>query len=234
MKTFTFKQFTIYQEKSAMKISTDSVLLGAWIQHKNPATILDIGTGTGILSLMAAQKFKNSKIIAIEIDNDSFNEAVNNFNKSQWNNRIKIHNTDFFLYAQQTKTKFDLIITNPPFFENQLLPKDEKKKKAKHTNLLPFDKLIKTCPKLLSNNGLFSLIIPKQEEKNIIHLCSQNLLFLKRRMTIFPNEKKQANRVLLEFSKTINPVEEEKIIIRKNNLYTKEYLQLTKDFYLFA
>ena len=234
MNEFKFKQFTISQNKTPMKLSTDSVLLGAWANHLSPEKILDIGTGTGILALMAAQKFPSASIIALEINKTAYKEALENIKNSPWKNRITALYQDFIEYSQSTNEKFDLIISNPPYFENQLKPADKGKQIAKHTIKLSFETLIKNTEKILSEKGLFSVIIPKLEEQKFIHLCSQNFLFLSRRTSIFPTDKKAANRVMLEFSRTIEAVEEAEIIIRKDNTYTPEYLKLTKEFYLFA
>ena len=234
MSEFRFKQFTIIQDKTAMKLSTDSVLLGAWADAKNPAKILDIGTGTGVIALMLAQRFKNAEITAIEIEKNAFCEAKKNAKNSPWHNRINILHNDFLNFAKNTSIEYDLIVSNPPFFENQLLPNDKNKQIARHTTKLPFDKLSENVAKLLSDKGYFCVIIPYNQCSNFVHLCSKSGLFASRKNTVFPTEKKQPNRILLQFNKKTQHIVNQTITIRKNNIYTNEYLELTKDFYLFA
>ena len=234
MSEFRFKQFSIKQDKTAMKVSTDGVLLGAWIASKKPKRILDIGTGTAILSIMAAQKFPEAQITAIEIDNDAFLEAKENINNCPWKKRLKIFNTDFFDFCKISIEKYDLIISNPPYFDNQLKPRDKKKRIAKHSESLAFDKMIAEVSKILSPEGFFCVIIPFQRAETFIHLCAQNNLFVSRKTTIYPNENKKANRILLEFVRHICAIQDNFIRIREKGKYSRQYLELTKDFYLFA
>ena len=153
MSFFRFKQFTVYQDKTPMKVNTDSVMLGSWCNHNFPSEILDIGTGTGILALMAAQRFPNAKITAIEILPEAADEAKHNFTLSHWSDRIELINDDFRKFATFTKQKFDLIITNPPYFENQLLPNDEYLQIAKHTQNLSYDELFYFSKSILNKKG---------------------------------------------------------------------------------
>jgi len=234
MSEFRFKQFTIKQEKTAMKVSTDGVLLGAWANFNKPKTILDIGTGTGLLAIMAAQKHPESEITAIEINNEAYTEAKINAQNCTWNKRIKLIHADFLDFSKNEQKKFDLIISNPPYYENQLPSTEEKKRIARHNDSLPFNHLIASVSKIITNKGVFCVIIPNYESKKFIHLCSQNNLFLTKKLQIFPNENKKVNRVLLEFSKEIKEIISESIFVRKNKKYSAEYLELTKDFYLFA
>lgn len=234
MSEFRFKQFTIIQEKTAMKVSTDGVLLGSWINYENPKKILDIGTGTGLLTLMAAQKFPNAEITAIEIDTEAYEEAKENVKNCPWKHRITLINEDFKEFTKKTAEKYDLIISNPPYFENQLKPPNFQKKIAKHTDNLTFEELISNTSKILNENGYFSVIIPYLESNKFVHICAQHGLFIKRSTEICPNENKQANRILIEFSPKIVSHTNNTISIRENKEYTNEYLELTKDFYLFA
>lgn len=229
---FKFKQFVIQQDKTAMKVGTDGVLLGAWITSNLPKKILDIGTGTGLIALMLAQKFTKSEIIAIEIDKKAYLQATENVKNSNWKNRIKVINEDFLKFAQKTKSKFDIIVSNPPFFENQLFPTNKQRLIARHNLTLPFSKLIKSTSKLLSENGEFSVIIPYDNHQNFIHLCSQDLLFCNNKTIIKHTSKKKPKRILLKFSKKISSIIESEIIIKKGTEYTGNYKQLTKDFYL--
>ncbi len=231
---FRFKKFVIYQSKSAMKVSTDGVLLGAWSNSIKPDRILDIGTGSALIAIMLAQKFSRSKIIAIDIDKSSTEQAEENVQKSLWSNRIDVINIDFLKFQKQNKKRFNLIVSNPPFFYNQLKPSDKEKMKAKHSNLLPFDKLISAVSEILCKNGHFCVIIPFSEYANFNHLCNKNNLFCKQKTIVFPNQNKKPNRVLLKYGFEICKTKISNLIIRDKDNYTIEYLKLTKDYYIFA
>lgn len=234
MSTFRFKQFTVYQDKTPMKVNTDSVMLGAWCYHNSPSKILDLGTGTGLLALMVAQRFEKAKITAVEILAQAADEALYNFSISPWKQRIKLINEDFRKFATFTAEKFDLIISNPPYFENQLLPKDDDLQIAKHSQYLNIEELFYYSKKILNLSGRISLVLPYSLLENVNKLALNNQLFLIRRLNIYPNENKPANRVLLEYSDSQQQTSEENITIRRKGKYTAEYLNLTKDFYLFA
>jgi len=234
MSIFRFKQFEIHQFNTAMKVNTDGVLLGAWVEKNNPKKILDIGTGTGVIAIMMAQKFHESKIIAIEIDDDAAKDAIFNVENCKWKNRISVLHSDFINFAQKTTEKFDLIVSNPPYFENQLKAQNSKRTLARHTSALPFEKLAQNISKILSEAGCFSVVLPYENHENFIHLCSKFKLFCSRKTLIYPKENKKSNRVMLDFTKQINKTTENKIYIRKNVNYSSEYLEMTKNFYLFA
>ncbi len=234
MSEFRFKQFTIIQDKTAMKLSTDSVLIGAWANADNPQNILEIGTGTGVVAIMLAQRFKFAKITTVEIDKTAFNEAAENIKNSPWANRITAINADFTNFAQNNTDNYDLIVSNPPFFDNQLLPPNKNKQIAKHTTSLNFENLITNSAKLLSESGKFCVILPYSTHSKFVHLCSKIGLYLSKKNIIYPTEKKSPNRVLLQFTKRILPTKEETLLIRQNGKYSAQYLQLTREFYLFA
>lgn len=234
MSHFKFKQFEIQQVKTAMKVNTDGVLLGACVLIDNSKTILDVGTGTGVIALMIAQKFADADILSVEIDKDAALEAKFNVQNSQWNDRIKVINDDFLIFAKNFAQKIDLIVSNPPFFENQLVSEDSKKLLARHTLSLPFAKFIKCVSKLLSDNGRFYVILPFNLHQNFVSLCNENNLFISSKLNIFPTENKPANRIILSFSKQKEQFNEQNLFIRKNGKYSDEYLELTSDFYLFA
>ncbi|MBN2662517.1 MAG: methyltransferase [Bacteroidales bacterium] len=234
MSFFKFKQFEILQNKTAMKVNTDGVLLGAFILIDNSKTIIDVGTGTGVISLMMAQKFANADILAVEIDKDAAQEAKYNVENSPWSNKIKVINDDFLTFASNNSDKFDLIVSNPPFFENQLVSEDSKKILAKHTLSMPFAELVKSVFKLLSENGKFYVILPFNMHQNFVSLCKKNKFFITSILNIFPTENKAANRIIMSFSKQEVSFIEQNLFIRKNGKYSEEYLKLTADFYLFA
>ena len=231
---FKFKQFTVQQDQCAMKIGTDSVLLGAWVSLKNnPVSILDIGAGTGILSLQLAQRSFAETIEAIEIDEDAFEQCVENFEASPWGDRLFCFHASAQEYADEIETEFDLIIANPPFYSEDYKTESESRNQARFTESLPFRDLAIMAFQYLSEEGTFALILPKKEENNFIALASEVGLFPKRICRVKGNATIEVKRSLLEFSFHENETifEELTIEISRHN-YTKEYKDLVKDFYL--
>jgi tRNA1Val (adenine37-N6)-methyltransferase len=231
--SFHFKQFTIHQDKCAMKVGTDAVLLGAWVDPANASSILDIGTGTGVLALMMAQK-SNSEVIGIDIDQASCEQAQENVLSSPWPSQIKIQHTSLQNFAEAEQEKFDLVVSNPPYFIDASKPASESRENARHTdNSLSFDALIEGIQHLLSPQGRFCLILPLKEgslfkekaESKGLH-CT-NLLRVKTKMG------KVEKRLLMEFQKGKKTLIESEIIIQEEDAkYTPEYIEFTKDFYL--
>ncbi|MCF6183536.1 MAG: methyltransferase [Bacteroidales bacterium] len=230
---FQFKQFKINQDKTAMKVGVDGVLLGAVSHFGQAKTVLDIGAGTGLLSFMSAQK-TNAEIIALEIEKDAFNQCVGNVKLNKKQDRIRVLNISFQEFYQTTQQKFDFIICNPPFFENSEKSKNESKNVARHSDSLPKEDLVQGISKLLNFGGTFSVILPFEFEKSFEKLCSDYGLFCNRKLIVFPKSDKLPNRIIFEFSQEKYAVKTGKIVIRENdtNQYTKEYKKLTKDFYL--
>lgn len=230
---FQFKQFKINQDKTAMKVGVDSVLLGSLASFNKPNNVLDIGAGTGLLSFMAEQR-TNAKIVAIEIEKNAFLQCKENVILNKKEIKIEVYNISIQEYAKKTKEKFDHIICNPPYFENSYLSKNNSKNIARHTNELSYNELIVCVHKLLTEKGIFSVILPFEKHNNFVQLSLAKQLFCFREILIFPKENKQANRTILEFSKQKNEFVSEIIIIRKSdtNQYTEQYKKLTKDFYL--
>lgn len=227
---FRFKQFSVDDSMCAMKVGTDSVLLGAWADFTDADTILDIGTGCGILALMAVQK-SNAKITAIDNDEDACRQAGNNFLASQWGDRLKCMHTPLEHFIGQD---FDHIITNPPYFINSLKSPDNRRNKSRHTDELPLNVLVKHSASLLSENGKLSIVFPFPESRILISSATEEGLNLSRKMTVIPKDGKATNRMLLEFRKgnVVSCREEELIIRDKAGHYTKDYISLTADFYL--
>lgn len=232
MSTFHFKQFSVQNEKSAMKVNTDSVLLGSWTQiPKNAKTGLDIGSGTGILSLMLAQKNDKIQITGVEIESNAFEESKLNFLNSTWNKRLKAVNLPIQNFTPGIK--FDCIITNPPYFENDLKNEDVNKKTARHTDTLSFQDLINYVKTHLSSYGNFSLILPVNESKKFIEIAKQNSFYLTKIAFVKPNERKAVNRVMMCFSISYSSLKEETFCVyQSQGVYSERHHELTKEFYL--
>ena len=231
---FKFKQFTIQQDQCAMKIGTDGVLLGAWVSlENNPESILDIGAGTGILSLQLAQRSLAETIEAIEIDEAAFEQCVGNFEASPWGDRLFCFHASAQEFATEMEEEYDLIISNPPFYSDDYKSDDTVRNTARFTDSLPFRDLAIVAFQFLSENGIFALILPRKEEESFILIASEVGLFPKRICRVRGTATSEVKRSLLEFSfqKTETIYEELTIEISRHN-YTKEYQGLVKDFYL--
>ncbi|GEM53412.1 tRNA1(Val) (adenine(37)-N6)-methyltransferase [Empedobacter brevis NBRC 14943 = ATCC 43319] len=230
-KPFRFKQFEIFQDKTAMKVGTDGVLLGAWSNLETGDNILDIGAGTGLISLMLAQRFPNSRVDAIEIDYDAFLQAKENFEHSIFSERLKIKNTSLQVYSNDKK--YDLIVSNPPFFTVNNSVDFDARKQARQQETLTFAELIEKSAKLLHKEGVANFIIPYDQMDIFCEKTAQNDLKLSRIVYVKGNSSSPIKRVLLEFSFQERIVRKEELVIeRERHQYTNEYISLTKDFYL--
>lgn len=229
---FRFKMFTINQDKCAMKVGTDSILLGAWVNCENANNVLDVGTGTGVLALQIAQRSK-AKITGIEIDLNSANQAKENIEISPWHDRIRIIHTSLQEF-NSNGNKFDLIISNPPFFQNSLQAPDVSRTNARHNLSLNPDDFIVSTKLLLSDNGILALIWPLEEGERFILRANENNLYCHRKAYVKPNPVKKPHRILMEFvfNKCITQTEEIAIENGTRHQYTEEYKKLTKPFYL--
>ena len=231
MKPFHFKLFKLHQDKTAMKVGTDGVLLGAWVNCKNAKSIIDIGTGTGLISLMLAQKNKSAQILAIEIDKGAAIQANENIEDSKWKDRIIVKQTS--LQDFQTQEKFDLIVSNPPFFNNTFKAESNSRNNARQTESLSFNYLLERTASLLTTNGKASFILPFSEKENFISIAKEQQLFLNNILYVKGNIKTEIKRILVEFSVKETEIKEETISIEiSRHKYTKEYIELVKDFYL--
>lgn len=229
---FIFQQFTINQSKTAMKAGTDGVLLGACCDFSKAENILDIGTGTGLITLMAAQK-SNAKITAIEIDEDAFEQAKENFEVSKFKDRIKILHDDFLIFAEHHNQKFDYIVSNPPFFQNSKKSDNSQRNLARHTDSLPFKKMIFGVNNLLDYNGTFSVIIPYNEILDFTYWCAKCGMHICRKIVIYTKPNTTPLRAILSYSKTIRPLIQNDLIINdQNGKYSQDFRTITKDFYL--
>ncbi len=235
-KPFHFKQFSIYHDRCAMKVGTDGVLLGAWTPVNNAKRILDIGTGTGVIAIMLAQRSKQKAAIdAIEIDETAYHQAVENINNCQWKDQIIAHHISLQKFSpSRPLKKYDLIVSNPPFFLQGSKPLGNNRTNARHTDSLSHNDLITCSMALLNKNGILSVILPLVEGNKFIKIAEEAGLHCQRYVEVKPKADKQVERLLLTFSKSKpSKVIKEELIIQyeKRNDYTPEYIALTEGFY---
>jgi len=230
---FVFKQFKINQSKCAMKVGTDAVLLGSWVNHPSAKTILDIGTGTGIIALMLAQKVA-AKIDAIDIDEGAFIQAKENAEMSNWKDRIKIHHISLQQFANNNSSTYDLIVSNPPYFVDSSKANEEARTNARHTDHLPYEDLMNGVLKLLNPTGKFYVILPKKESELFCEMAKENKLHLTKLTKVITRTDKPEKRLLMRFEFTPKTFSEDSITIEEDerHSYTNEYKELTKEYYL--
>lgn len=216
-----------------MKVGTDGVLLGAWANCEESKNVLDIGTGTGLIALMIAQR-SSAKIDAIEIDNEASGQALENIEKSPWAERINVLNRSFQDFSESITQKYDLIVTNPPYFQNSLFAPDQKRTDARHNSNLQLEELLVGSKKLLNQDGFLSIILPYLEGNMFILKASEMDLYCVRQTKVLAKPNKEPKRLLLEFMKVKKPLVEQEMIIElnKRHEYSEAYKNLTKDFYL--
>lgn len=232
-RVFHFKQFSISHNKCAMKVGTDGVLLGAWCSINGNGNCLDVGTGSGLIALMIAQRNPFFTITAIDIEENAACEAAENFKNSPWSDRLQSKLIDFKTFAETTDKKFNAIVSNPPFFVNSLHCPDCNRTTARHTDTLPFDKLITYSAKILSPNGTLSIITPFDSEEIISNIASEARLTISRKTYVHPTTDAEPKRILWEFTPSSSNTNVEHITIElSRHVYTQEYIALTKDFYL--
>lgn len=231
---FQFKQFRIIQERSAMKVGVDGVLIGAWADVSGASWILDIGAGTGLIALMMAQRNPIARIDAVEIEPEAYEESLFNVKQSPWSERITVACCSFQQWAEKSTQKYDLIVSNPPYFGNGHKAPLESRAQARHSDGLPMDELLAGISRLLAKNGKAALILPSESLEQIKQLALLNNLFLSRFCHVKPNPQKPVFRVLVELSNSAGSIEEDTLMIEFETHfdYTPQYRQLTKDFYL--
>lgn len=230
---FQFKQFKIIQEKAAMKVGTDGVLLGAWVNISGAKSILDIGTGTGIIALMLAQSSR-ANITGIEIEKNAAGEAAENVRNSPWPNRISIHHKSFQEFAATSQNQFDCIVSNPPFFENNKKPANSNLAIARHSDLLSYSDLAEGAKKLLTANGKLALILPADSAPKFIEAAKYYGLYLSFLTEVKPAPQKPVNRWLMEFTQKQQQPKKNSLSIRNDDGkdFSPQYKLLTHDFYL--
>lgn len=228
---FQFKQFTIYQDRCAMKVGTDGVLLGAWADVSSAHSILDIGTGTGLIALMVAQR-SGAFVTALEMDVEASKQALENVERSPWNEKIKVVNLS--LQEYDSLMKYDHIISNPPYFNQSLKSPKEGRTTARHTDTLSYDDLLKGVVRLLDEQGIFSVILPFSEKERFVTLAEQYNLYPARITEVLPTPISTPKRFMAEFSFQQVECQQKSLIIESagRHQYSDEYKQLTEQFYL--
>lgn len=232
---FQFKQFSVHHDRCAMKIGTDSVLLGSWCPIDNkPFSVLDIGAGTGILSLMLAQRTQAEQLDAIEIDENAYEQCVENFEASPWSDRLFCYHAGLDEFVDEPEDEYDIIISNPPFYSENYKTENESRDLARFQDALPFEELVDAASLLLSENGIFAVIIPYKEEERFIELCAEAELFPVKVTRIKGSKSTPIVRSLLAFKRyELSVLEADELVIEINrHEYTDDYINLTKDFYL--
>jgi tRNA1Val (adenine37-N6)-methyltransferase len=229
---FHFKQFSVRHDRCAMKVGTDAVLLAAWVDVRGAQHILDIGTGSGVIALMLAQRTpETTRVESVEIEKDSAGQAAENFRNSPWGSRLSVH--ELAIQEYSSSVRFDLIITNPPYFNRSLEPPDRRRHYVRHTATLTYDELLSAVVRLLTENGRFSLILPYKEAMLFTKYASQHELFCSRRHHFRTRKEKPLERTLLEFSRRPLSVDEGEILLYDNGLeWSSVYRNLISDFYV--
>lgn len=255
MSVFSFKRFDVINEKSAMKVNTDGVLLGAlatipatttatdFAKTKNKLSVIDAGTGTGTIALMLAQRLEkqaNVHILGVDIDKDSYLEAKQNFKNSLWHERIEAAN----ISLQECEGQFDIIVSNPPYYDASLQNPDTKKNTARHTSTIDCEKqnnaplsyrlLLDFASEHLSESGTLSIILPSDNEAALLRYSRYCGLYVFRIIRIRTIAGKMFSRIVVEFSRNRSDIMEEELTIHQNNSYTSEYQRLMHEFYLWA
>ena len=244
---FRFKQFTVWHDRCAMKVGTDGVLLGAWcplpIAHSDASNtpkgvpypthkVLDIGTGSGLIALMLAQRLSSSEIDAIDIDPNAVEQATYNFAQSPFASCLKAHHTTLQDWDAQP---YDLIVSNPPYFQSSLKNPNAQRATARHTDTLSYNELIAHATRLLNSTGILALVLPIEAEKEIITLATSHHLYPTHITHVHSKPDKPAKRILIAFTPIANipsPISNIFYIEGENQPRSKEYQVLTKDFYL--
>jgi len=230
---FSFKQFTVKQDKTAMKVGTDGVLLGAWTNVTECENILDIGTGTGLIALMLAQRAE-AQIDTIEIDSEAAKQAEENIAESPWSKRIRVFCSSFQDFYPGRLSRYDLIVCNPPFFNNSLKANTQPRSLARHNDSLSLKELISGSKSILKPFGKLSIITPAENEKLAVSLAEENSLYPMRILRIRPIPGREFKRVLMDFSFSLPTINESEICIETGirHQYSKEYIDLTREYYL--
>ena len=233
-KYFQFKQFSIQQNKTAMKVGTDGVLLGSWVViTRKEERILDVGTGTGLIALMIAQRSTAKVIDSVELSQAAYQQSTENFKKSNWSERLFCYHSSFQKFSNKMNGKYDLIVSNPPFYISTQETVLEDRAMARHSYHLPFNDLLLGVVKLLNKKGSCAFIIPFSEQDNFIVLAAEKGLFISQVTHVKGNNESPIKRSLLRFSFVKKEILRDVLVIENfRHSYTKDYIELVKDFYL--
>lgn len=229
---FHFQTFSLNHHRSTMKVGTDAVLLGIWTELTGVKSVLDVGAGCGIISLLLASR-KTLAADAVELDRDSFEEASRNFAESPFSDRLRIFHSDFNDFVPPENKKYDLIVSNPPFFINDLQSKDPKKSLARHTQSMTYEQLVNGAVRLLNPEGKISVVLPYRESRFFLQVVQDAGFFVEKKMLIFPMLGKEPNRINLLFARQPADEQTEMFTIRdEDGKFTSQYVDLVKDFYV--
>jgi tRNA1Val (adenine37-N6)-methyltransferase len=229
---FRFKQFIVDDDRSTMRIGTDAILLGAWADPRTAKSILEIGTGCGVISLMLSQR-SNARIDAIDVDEESIKQAESNFQKSPWSKNLHQQCITLQNFSLATDQKYDMIVTNPPFFIDSLPSPDARKNRARHTSFLSRQELITGVKHLLNPGGIFWIILPLEDSRKLITLAETAGMYIRKQMKVKPKPGKKINRILsgFGFQPDAAPFCDELVIRNEDNSFTKEYVTFTEPYY---
>ena len=233
-KAFRFKEFTVFQDKTAMKVGTDGVLLGAWASlDGKPSSILDIGAGTGLIALMLAQRSDAERIDALEIEAQAHAQCTGNFAASPWASRLSCYHTSLNDYCTGSQPSYELVVSNPPYFVETMASSSVSRDSARQNQWLPYEDLVMGARRLLSPAGKFCTIIPYREEERLLRLASDNLLYSCRITRVRGNTAAPVKRSLMEFGREQGETAVDELVIETGrHEYTEAYQRLTGAFYL--
>lgn len=232
---FKFKQFTVFHDKCAMKVGTDGVLLGAWVGMEKRMKVLDVGTGTGLIALMMAQRNPASSVRALDMEKTALSQAIENIINSPFADRITLIDSPFQHFARQTEERFDLIVSNPPFFSESLLPPDKLRAQARHSVTLTLDELLFFSRCCLTDDGVLSMILPFGKQGELEKLCEKYAFTVKRKTIVLPLPGALPHRLLVELTpeQVLTPVTQSLIIELSRHRYSDDFTELVRDFYLY-
>ncbi len=234
MQPFRFKQFIVHQDRCAMKVGTDGVLLGAWtsLAHQ-PQSILDIGAGTGLIALQMAQRSSAETIDALELDEDAYEQCVENFETSPWGDRLFCYHAHFMEFVEEIDDTYDLIVCNPPFYKEDVSSGNSARDMARQSNSLPIPQLFEGVAQLLEKQGEFAIVLPYASFGHALEVAEEHGLHLNRTLKVKGTPKTPVKRILLQFSRRKDAPESLELTVEtERHQYTPEYVALTQPFYL--
>jgi len=231
---FHFRHFSLMHHQSTMKVGTDAILLGAWVNVEHATRILDIGTGSGIIPLMIAQRNKKATIVGVDIDGPSVAEASLNFRVSQWRNRLEAVHADILDFMKNTVHRFDLIVSNPPFFTHGIKAQVHRRNLARFTDTLPFADHIKATENLLDTDGILTVVLPTTESLRYTENALSAGFSIVRSLNIVPVEGREPNRIIMEFKREnlVEPAVETFVIRNICGNFSEDYKKLLENYYL--